>query len=124
PMAEYYASITALPLPAPTPIDVVDGAGRHDGALGPDEVLVFTAKLGSGVNDIAIAMPGAAAASLTVENLGQLAACADENPGPPATQAAVSVSGISPGDNPVIAVDAVYNYGPAPEPFTLTVTAR
>ena len=124
PMAEYYASITVEPMPSPTPIDVVDGAGHHDDALATDEVLLFTAKLGTGVNDIAIAMPGAAAASLAVENLGQLAAYADENPGPPATQAAVSVSGISPGDNPVLAVDAVYNYGPAPEPFTLTITAR
>jgi hypothetical protein len=124
PMAAYYAAITVESMPAPATIDVVSGVGRHDGALATDDVELFTAKMCAGVNDVALAMPGAAAASLAVENLGQVAGYADENPGPPVTQARVSVTGISPGDSPIIAVDAVYNYGPAPEPFTLTVTVH
>jgi hypothetical protein len=72
-------------------------------------------------------MPGAATASLAVINGPALAGYADENPGGvsrPPTEADVTVSGIQPGDTPVIAVDTVYNYGPAPEPFTLTITTR
>lgn len=124
PFAEYYASITVEPIPAPQSIAVTGGVGQLDGTLATDEVELFTAKMGSAANDVALVMPGAAAASLAVTNLGQLVGLADENPGPPATQARLSVTGISPGDDPVIVVDAVYNYGPAPEPFTLTVTQR
>ena len=124
PMAGYYASITVETLPAPTPIDVTSGVGRREGTLATDEVLLFTAKMGSGANDVEVAMPGAAAASLAASNLGQLAAYADENPGPPARVAKVTITGVTPSDDPLIVVDAVYNYGPAPEPFTLTVTQR
>ena len=68
-------------------------------------------------------MPGAAAASIAVVNADQLG-YADETPGSTPTQAEVTVGGIQPGDTPLIAVDAVYNYGPAPEPFTLTITLK
>jgi hypothetical protein len=124
PLAEYYATITVEQTPSPVSIPITGGVGRQDGTLATDEVELFTAKMGAGANDVALDIPGAAAASVAVTNLGQLSGYADENPGPPASEARVSVSGISPGDNPVIIVDAVYNYGPAPEPFTLTVVQR
>jgi hypothetical protein len=131
PDAEYYASITVEPIPAPSPIAITAGAGAgagsHDGLLATDEVEFFTAALGAGSNDVHEVMPGAAAASLAVVNAGAFQVYADENPGGvsrPPTEADVTVSGIKPGDTPVIAVDAVYNYGPAPEPFTLAITTR
>ncbi|HEY0985732.1 MAG TPA: hypothetical protein VGD80_01720 [Kofleriaceae bacterium] len=125
--AEYYASITVEPMPAPTAIAISEttGTGTAQGALATDEVELFTARLGGGVNDIREDIPGAAAAaSLAVVNLGQLAGYADENPGPPATAAEVMLTSITPGDSPLIVVDTVYHYGPGPEPFTLTVTVR
>jgi len=57
---------------------------------------------------------------------GALVGYADENPGSPtrpASAAQLTISGLAPGDTPVIAVDAVYHLGPAPEPFTLTIAA-
>ena len=83
--------------------------------------------LGAGSNDLHEVMPGAAAASIAVVNADQLEGYADETPGStqqPPTQAELTVGGITPGDTPLVAVDAVYNYGPAPEPFTLTITLK
>lgn len=126
PTAEYYASITVEPMPTATAIAISDTThiGRAEGALATDEVKLFTTRLGGGLNAIRADIPGAAAAaSLAVINLGQLAGYADENPGPPASAAELSITSVSPGDSPLIVVDTVYNYGPAPEPFTLTITA-
>jgi hypothetical protein len=50
---------------------------------------------------------------------GQPARYADENTAPPAV-AELVVDGASSGS--LIIVDTVYNYGPDPEPFTLTIT--
>ena len=125
PLAEYYASITAEPLPTATEVAISDTTrtGTAKGVLATDEVKMFTARLGSGLNGIRVDIPGAAAAaSLAVINLGQRAGYADENPGPPATAAQITVNSISPSDNPAIVVDTVYHYGPGPEPFTLTIT--
>jgi hypothetical protein len=130
PLAEYYASITVEPMPTPMPIAISDTTrtGIAQGAIATDEVELFTAPLGGGANsatDIRADIPGtAAAASLAVVHLGLVSGYADENPGPPATEARLSITGIAPGDSPLIVVDTVYHYGPAPEPFTLTVTVR
>ncbi|HEU4733605.1 MAG TPA: hypothetical protein VFT22_37180, partial [Kofleriaceae bacterium] len=124
PEAEYYATITVEPLPTPAAIELTGGRGTHAGVLATDEIELFTAALATGAS-VAELMPGAPAASIVVVNAGALAGYADENPGGgarPPTTAQVTVSGINPGDMPVIAVDAVYNYGPAPEPFTLSIT--
>jgi hypothetical protein len=124
PDAEYYASITAEAVPAPTPVAITGGVGTQAGTLAADEVKFFTAALGPGQNDVHEVMAGAAAASIVVVNAGAIPSYADEAPGSPgpATKAEVTVGGIKPGDVPLIAVDAAYNYGPAPEPFTLTIT--
>jgi hypothetical protein len=127
PDAEYFASITVEPVPAPSQITVTAGSGSHDGLLATDEVEFFTAALGAGSNDIREVMPGAATASVAVVNADTLEGYADENPGGvsrPPTEAKLTISGFKPADTPLIAVDAVYNYGPAPEPFTLTVTVH
>ena len=129
PDAAYFASITAEPIPAPASITIAGttpgSTGTQTGTLATDEVKFYTAALGAGANDLREVMPGAAAASIAVVNADQLEGYADETPGrtpKPPTQAEVTVGGIGPGDTPLIAVDAAYNYGPAPEPFTLTIT--
>lgn len=121
PRAEYYASITVVTIPTPTAIPVLGGIGSHSGSLATDEVEFFTAAMGAGANEIDDAMPGAASASVAVVNAGQFKGYADETS---VATAELAVGGISPGDTPLIAVDAAYNYGPAPEPFTLTITQR
>lgn len=127
PDAEYYASFTVEAIPAPSQIAVAGGSGTQTGTLATDEVKFFTAVLGAGSNDVHDVMPGAATASVAVLDADALEGYADENPGGmavPPTQAEVTVTGIKPGDAPLIAVDTVYNYGPGPEPFTLTVTVH
>ena len=127
PDAAYFASLTAEPIPAPASITIAGtspgSTGTQAGTLATDEVKFYTAALGAGPYDLREVMPGAAAASIAVVNADQLG-YADETPGSTPTQAEVTVGGIQPGDTPLIAVDAVYNYGPAPEPFTLTITLK
>jgi hypothetical protein len=106
------------------PIAITAGTGRQTGALAAGEVRLFSAPLGAGSYALDLAMPGPAAASLAVIDGGALAGYADENPGSatrPPSAAQLAISGLAPGATPVIAVDAVYNLGPAPEPFTLTI---
>jgi hypothetical protein len=127
PDAEYYATLTVQPMPAPVPIAVTTGTGRQAGTLSAGEVRLFSAPLGAGSYELDLAMPGPAAASLAVIHGGLLAGYADENPGSatrPPSAAKLAISGLGPGDTPVIAVDAVHNIGPAPEPFTLTIALQ
>ncbi|HEX3763710.1 MAG TPA: EB domain-containing protein [Kofleriaceae bacterium] len=127
PGAEYYVALTVQPMPVPAPIALTAGTGRQTGALAPGDVQLFTASLGGGSFDVELAMPGPAAASLAVIDGGALAGYADENPGAtgrPPTASRLTVSGLAPGAAPVIAVDAVYTAGPAPEPFTLTIALQ
>jgi hypothetical protein len=121
--AGYYASITVEPSGTPAPI-AGSGATRT-GALASDQVALFSAAL-VGPSDIHNAMTGRAAASIAVIAGGQLLGYADEIPARgaiPASEAEVAIDGPAPGDA-VIAVDAVYNYGPLPEPFVLTIAPR
>jgi len=128
PDAAYFVSITAEPIPAPSSISLTGTApgstGTQAGTLATDEIKFYTAALGAGSSDLHQVMPGAAAASIAVVNADQLEGYADERSGGTPTQAEVTVGGIAPGDTPLVAVDAVYNYGPAPEPFTLTITLK
>jgi hypothetical protein len=97
---------------------VTAGVATHTGLLATEEVEFFTAPMGPGASDVNDVMPGDAAASLAVLDGGQVKGYADETP---RGMAQLSVSGIVPGDIPIIVADAAYNYGPAPEPFTLTI---
>lgn len=121
PLAEYYATITVVTTPTPTAIPVTGGVGSHAGALATDEVELFSAEMGAGNNEVRNLMPGAAAASIAVVHAGQLKGYADETS---QALAELAVGGFTPGDAPLIVVDAAYNYGPTPEPFTLTITQR
>ncbi len=127
PDAGYYATLTVQPMPAPVPIALTAGTASQTGALSADEVRLFSAPLDAGSYAVDLAMPGPAAASLAVIDGGALAGYADENPGSasrPPSAARLTISGLLPGDMPVIAVDAVHNLGPAPEPFTLTIALQ
>jgi hypothetical protein len=127
PGAAYYATLTVQPTPAPLPIEITAGAGSQTGALSAGEVRLFSAPLGAGSYALELAMPGPAAASLAVIDGGALVGYADEIPGSPtrpAGAAQLTISGLAPGDTPVIAVDAVHNLGPAPEAFTLTIALQ
>ncbi|HEX3479516.1 MAG TPA: hypothetical protein VHT91_31045 [Kofleriaceae bacterium] len=127
PGAAYYATLTVQPTPAPLPIEITAGAGSQTGALSAGEVRLFSAPLGAGSYALELAMPGPAAASLAVIDGGALVGYADEVPGSPtrpAGAAQLTISGLAPGDTPVIAVDAVHNLGPAPEAFTLTIALQ
>jgi hypothetical protein len=127
PDAAYYATLTVQPMPAPLPIAITDGTASQTGALSAGEIQLFSAPLGAGGYALDLAMPGPAAASLAVIDGGTLVGYADENPGAapqPPSAAQLTISGLAPGDTPVIAVDAVYNVGPAPEPFTLTIALQ
>lgn len=119
--AEYYATITALPLPAPTALAVSGGVATQSGVLAANEVVLVTAGV-TGAITARAAMPRAATASVIVLRTGQPAGYADENPGlfgaPVRTAEVVTAAG----DGLIVAVDAVYNYGPAPEAYTLTIT--
>jgi len=128
PDAAYFVSITAEPIPAPSSITVTGttpgSTGTQTGTLATDEVKFYTAALGAGSSDLHEVMPGAAAASIAVVTADQLEGYADERSRGTPTQAEVTVGGITPGDTLLVAVDAVYNYGPAAEPFTLTITLK
>jgi hypothetical protein len=127
PDAAYYATLTVQPMPAPLPIALVAGAASQTGALSAGDVRLFNAPLGAGSFALDLAMPGPAAASLAVIDDGALVGYADENPGAaarPPSAARLTISGRPAGDMPVIAVDAVYNTGPAAEPFTLTIALQ
>jgi len=127
PGAEYYVALTAQPMPAPAAIALTAGTGQQTGALSPGDVQLFTAPLGGGSFAVELAMPGPAAASLAVIDGGALTGYADENPGAagrPPSAARLTVSGLSPGDAPVIAVDTVYTVGPAPAAYTLTIALQ
>jgi hypothetical protein len=119
PDAEYYATITARPIPALSSIPLSGGNVRQSGTLATSEVRFFTSKLMPGQNDIRVEMPGAAAASLIVLDAALLLeGYAVESATTPAA-ISVMVPVAEPNDT-LMFVDAVYNYGPAPEPFTLT----
>jgi hypothetical protein len=125
--AEYYASLTveAIPTPSAIPLTAAAGggsAGTQAGTLATDEVKFFTVAPGVQTVHVSAVMAGAATASIAVNNADSLDGYAEENPvSLPPTQASVAVNFLAGTVTPLIAVDAVYNYGPSPEPFVLTI---
>lgn len=114
-----------MALPAPSQLAITDGTARATGTLAATEVKLFSAVLGGGDASVRDAMSGQAAGSLTVLLADQLAGYDDEVPGSaggPRSDAEVALPQAAPGAQPVVVVDAVYNAGSAPEPFTLTIT--
>jgi hypothetical protein len=121
PAAEYYASITARTLAAPSVIPAAALVASASGTLTSDQVAVFTGPFAPGTNHVRATMPGAAAASIAVLDDSLLHGYADETSEPPQL-AEVVVSDLPAGHTPLIVVDCAYNYGPAAEPFTVTIT--
>jgi hypothetical protein len=121
PAAEYYASITAHTLAAPSVIPAAARVASASGTLTSDQVAVFTGPFAAGSNHVRATMPGAAAASIAVLDDSLVHGYADETTQPPAP-AEVVISDIPAGHTPLIVVDSAYNYGPAAEPFTVTIT--
>jgi hypothetical protein len=119
--AEYYASLTVEAIPPPATITLTAGAGTTTGTLATDEVKFFTIAPGAQALHVTDVMATAATAALAVSHADSLDGYAEENPAAlPPTQATLAINFGTP-VTPLIAVDTVYNYGPAPEPFTLTV---
>jgi len=125
PDAEYYVSLTAEPIPAPARITVTAGAGTQTGTLATDDVKFFAPAQGVATCHVHAGMPGVATAAVAVSNADSLVGYAEENPGggaQPPTSADVAADFLGMTITPVIAIDTVYNYGPGPEPFTLTIS--
>jgi len=118
--AEYYATITARAIPTPAAL-TAGAAVSQPGALATDQVALFNGGFAVGSNRVQLAMPGAAAASLAVLAGDALVGYADEQRQPP--KVAEVIAAVAVDAAPVIVVDAVYNYGPAPAPFTVSITA-
>lgn len=117
PDAEYYAAITAAAIPDPAAIQLTGGTGQASGELGADDVAFFTATLGATAH-VDDAMPGAAVSAVSI-TLGRDASAVVAGYAEEGSAALVQTTGSA---TPLIAADAVYNAGPAPEAFTVTVT--
>lgn len=121
--AEYYASITVVELPAPASIALTGAVTTQTGALATGEVKLFSASLGTRATELRAVMPGAATASLAVILGTTLQGYADEQPATMSMPASPAAVPVTEGDSTAvtIVVDPVYNYGPAAEPFALTI---
>jgi len=121
PAAEYYASITARTLPAASAIPAAALVASASGTLTSEQVAVFTGPFAPGSNHVRAVMPGAAAASVAVLDDDLVRGYADETALPPRAAEVVIVD-LPAGHTPLIVVDSAYNYGPAAEPFTVTIS--
>ncbi|HWO21498.1 MAG TPA: hypothetical protein VNO30_22170, partial [Kofleriaceae bacterium] len=123
PKANYFMSITALPMPAPTALTVTGGVATSTGTLGVGDVALFTAPLGAGLNEIELDIPTTPMAAVVVDRNGAYKADAAEEldllQGD--VPARVTVAGFMDGDTALIVADTVYHYGPGAAPYTLTI---
>ncbi len=130
PMAEYYVSISALDIPAPTALTVTAGVATDTGTgatgLGLDDLKFYTVPMGTGFNDIQLDMPQvSASASVIVVNNGTFKVVADESVDPnfgTDVPADAALAGVNPTDTTLIVGDYNWNYGPEAADYTLTVT--
>jgi hypothetical protein len=120
PDASYFMSITALAMPAPTALTVTGGTATSTGSLAPDEVKLFTAPMGAGLNEIELAIPTTPRAAVVALRSDVYVADAVE-PLAPAGPARVTAGGFAAGDLALIVADTVYHYGPGGAAYTLTV---
>lgn len=120
PNAEYYVTIDAVDLPAPTML----ASNTISGKIGGD-VVFYTAAMGTGINDVLLEMPQVQANASVVTLAGSsLKGFADEGTdmfGNP-TAAEMLAGGFTAADTPVIVVDDTYNYAIAPADYTLTLS--
>ena len=120
PMAEYYVTIDALAMPAPTPLTGNTVTGTIGG-----EVQFYTPAMGTGINDVLLDMPQTQAnASVITLDATAFKGFADESTdlfGFP-LPAEMAAGGFTAPDSAIVVVDDTYNYAIGPAQFTLTVT--
>ena len=117
---DYYVTIDTLAIPAPTTLAETGGTATTTGTIQADaDVQFFTATMGTGTNELTLAMPAVqAVGSLVLANpADQLLQVEDE----PVDMLA---GGFTSTDQPLIAVDTRYNTAIDPVAYTLTVTTH
>jgi hypothetical protein len=126
PQAHYFMSITVLPMPAPAALAVSGGVATSTGSIGVAEVKLFTVPMGLGLNEIELDIPATprAAVALTRNDIYQGDAAEQLDASGGRLPARLVAGGFLPGDAALIAVDTVYDYGPGPAAYTLTVRPR
>lgn len=113
-VAEYYVTIDAVNMPAPTALTTSTVTGKIGG-----DVVLYTPTMGTGINAVTLDMPAVQAnASVVLLNNGAFETFGDEGTGP----AQALILGLLANDTPMIVVDDTYNYAIAPVDYTLTVT--
>jgi hypothetical protein len=124
PNADYYVTIKQLAIPAPTPLVLTNNAVVQTGTI-TDNVLFFSAAMGTGFNRVTLDMPQpqAVASELVITN-GTLRRIVDEttNLFDDPVPASLVAGGFNTTDTTVIVVDHIYNYALAPAAYRLTVT--
>jgi hypothetical protein len=119
PMAEYYVTVDALDMPAPTPL----AGNTVSGTIGGD-VQFYAPAMGTGVNDVLLDMPQTQAnASVVTLDASTLKGFADEGTdifGGPLPAEMVAGGFTAPG-SAIVVVDDTYNYAIGPADFTLTI---
>jgi hypothetical protein len=123
---DYYITVDTLATPTPTTLTVTNGTATQTGTVPPDaDVQFYTAPMGTGLNEITLDMPDAqAVASIVLANpAANFRQVANEQSFFGASLPAdMLAAGFTPTDQPLIAVDTLYNTAIDPSPYTLTVT--
>src|SRR5439155_12905324 len=110
---DYYITIDLLADPTPVMLTVTGGVATQQGTIQPDaDVQFFTSPMGTGINEITLDMPdGQANASIVLANpAGTFRSVAYEQSFfGVSVPADLFAAGFTPTDQPLIAVDNLYN---------------
>ena len=127
---EYYVSITALPMPTPTPLALTGNQVVVTDKLAPGAVKLYTVPMGPSTADVVLEAPAGAVAPgdtvvasvvLLVDHV--LRAVGTEHFGTTTTlPAEVVVTGIASGASTLVVADTESDWGLDPTPFRLSIT--
>jgi hypothetical protein len=124
PDAEYYATIAAAAVPPAMTTAAPGGSIALSGELVSDSIRIDAIALPAGIYRARQVIAGPATASVIVVAGDQVRGYGAEGPAPigsPAVPAEAEFTLVA-GDGPALIIgDAVYNYGPAPERFDITI---
>lgn len=123
---DYYVTIDQLAVPAPTALALTGGAVTTAASLGPEDVLVFTAPMGIGLNEVSLSTDGARSTAGLVVSVGMAATdvAAETKSASGAAPARTITGGIDPNDVTLIVVDPESNTFVAPVTATLSITTH
>lgn len=107
--AEYYASISAVSLPAATPITVTGGEGTGSAALPSDQLAVFTVPVGVGFNDITMTGPATLSGALDVLASSAFVTNAEPDPANGIINPDAFIAGLGSAETLTVVVDPEYN---------------